>query len=251
MNEFKQALADHETQYGCWLAFANAYAAEIAATAGFDWLVIDAEHAPNDLRSVLGQLQAMNAHTSHPVVRLPEGAPALIKQYLDIGAQNLLIPMIENAGQAELMVRSMRYPPAGIRGVGAAIARASMWNKIPDYHQTVQEQLCLLLQVETATGVENLDDILAVEGIDGIFIGPADLAASMGYPDESSHPAVQEKIAHAVQMIRASGMAAGILATDTAMAREYLKHGVTFIAVGVDVLLFSQAMHGLAKSYMA
>ncbi len=249
-NTFKQAIKQGETQYGCMLTTADAYVAEIAATANFDWLFIDGEHAPNDLRTILSQLQAIAPYRSHPVVRPVEGDTALIKQLLDIGVQSLLIPMIETAEQAELMVKAIHYPPKGIRGVGAAIARASKWNKISDYHHQIEEQLCLLLQVESKTGLDNLDEILAVEGVDGIFIGPADLAASLGHIGESGHPEVQAEISKALKKITAAGKAAGILTTEPALAKSYEEQGVTFMAVGIDSLLLSNAMSDLAKQYV-
>ena len=248
-NNFKHAINQGQVQYGCWLTLADAYAAEVAATADFDWLLIDAEHAPNDLRSILAQLQAIAPYPSHPVVRPVSGDPALIKQLLDIGAQSLLIPMIETAQQAQLMVKSIHYPPKGIRGVGAAIARASKWNKIPDYHDQIEDQLCLLLQLESKTGLDNLDAILEVDGVDGIFIGPADLAASLGHLGESGHPQVQDEITKAIKTITAAGKAAGILTTETELAKSYQQLGTTFIAVGVDILLFSNAMSDLADHY--
>ena len=249
-NTFKQALRQGHMQYGCMLTTADAYVAEIAATANFDWLFIDGEHAPNDLRTILGQLQAVAPYRSHPVVRPVEGEPALIKQLLDIGVQSLLIPMIESAEQAELMVKAIHYPPRGIRGVGAAIARASKWNKIPDYHHQVEDQLCLLLQIESKAGLENLDQILAVEGVDGIFIGPVDLAASLGFIGESGHPEVQAEISRALKKITAAGKAAGILTTELELAKSYQQQGVTFMAVGIDTLLLSNAMSELAGQYI-
>ena len=248
-NKFKQALNQNQVQYGCWLTFADAYAAEIAATADFDWLLIDAEHAPNDIRSILSQLQALAPYPAQPVIRPVEGDPALIKQLLDLGAQSLLIPMIETAQQAQLMVKSIHYPPNGIRGVGAAIARASKWNKISSYHDQIEDQICLLLQIESKAGLDNLDEILTVEGIDGIFIGPADLAASLGHIGESGHPEVQDEISKAIKKITSKGKAAGILTTEPALAESYKQQGATFIAVGVDVLIFSTAMTELAKQY--
>src|SRR5471032_3049602 len=179
-NRFKAALANKEAQIGFWLSMADPYLAEVSATAGFDWLLIDNEHAPNDVRSTLAQLQAVAAYTSHPVVRPVRSDSALIKQLLDIGAQTLLLPMIDTAEQAADAVAATRYPPQGIRGVGSALARASRWNRIPDYLHTAAEELCVLVQVETVQGLENLSAITAVEGIDGVFFGPADLSASMG-----------------------------------------------------------------------
>ena len=184
-NPFKAALQRGEMQYGCWGAFAHPYATELMASTGFDWLVIDGEHAPNDLPTITAQLQALHGYTTHPVVRLPMGEDWAIKQVLDAGAQTLLIPMVESAGQARALVRAMRYPPAGIRGSGAMIARATMFAGVENYVATADAQMCLLVQVESHKGLEALDDILAVDGVDGVFIGPADLAADMGFGADS------------------------------------------------------------------
>lgn len=166
----------------------------MVAGAGFDWLLIDGEHAPNDVRSVLGQLQAIAPYPSHPVVRPPWNDAVVIKQLLDTGAQTLLVPMVQNADDARSAVKACRYPPHGIRGVGSALARASRWNRIPDYLQQADAQMCVLVQIETRQGVENLDAILAVEGVDGVFIGPADLSADMGFMGNPAHPEVQATI---------------------------------------------------------
>lgn len=179
-NTFKRALAEGKPQFGLWAALADAYVTELLATAGFDWLLIDNEHAPNDVRSTLAQLQAVAAYASHPVVRPVRSDSALIKQLLDIGAQTLLLPMIDTAEQAADAVAATRYPPQGIRGVGSALARASRWNRIPDYLNTAADELCVLVQVETVQGLDNLSAIAAVDGVDGVFFGPADLSASMG-----------------------------------------------------------------------
>lgn len=197
-NIFKSALTKGRMQYGCWAGFADAYATEMLATAGFDWLVIDGEHAPNDIRSIMAQLQVLEGKHSHPVVRLPMGEAWLIKQVLDAGAQTLLIPLVESAAQAGDLVAAMRYPPHGIRGSGAALARASRFSDIADYITTANDQMCLLVQVETRAGIEALDDILKVEGVDGVFIGPSDLSADMGYGGDTSAPPVREVIRDAL-----------------------------------------------------
>ncbi|KEF34695.1 alpha-dehydro-beta-deoxy-D-glucarate aldolase [Deinococcus sp. RL] len=240
-NLFKTALARGDTLYGFWLALADPYSAEVCAGAGFDWLVVDGEHAPNDLRSILAQLQALASSPSAPVVRLPVGDPVLIKQTLDIGARNLLIPMVESAAQARELVAATRYPPQGSRGVASALVRASGFGRDAGYLQRANEGVCLLVQVESATGLEVLDDIAAVEGVDGVFIGPADLAASLGHLGQPAHPDVQQAIREAASRIRGAGKVAGILATDEGAARRYLDWGYTFVAVGVDVLLLSRA----------
>jgi len=240
-NRFKSALARGDRLYGCWAGFADPYATEILATAGFDWLVIDAEHAPNDLRSVMAQLQVLEGRHSQPVVRLPMGEAWAIKQALDAGAQTLLIPMLESAGQARDLVRAMRYPPEGIRGSGAALARASHFSAIPDYIATANAQMCLLVQVETRAGIAALDDILAVDGVDGVFIGPSDLAADMGHQGDSTAAPVRAAIRDALGRIKASGKAGGILAVDPETAATYRDWGARFLAVGIDVLMLAQA----------
>ncbi|PKO86371.1 MAG: 2-keto-3-deoxy-L-rhamnonate aldolase, partial [Betaproteobacteria bacterium HGW-Betaproteobacteria-12] len=185
-NQFKNALQANREQIGLWLGLGETFSAEICAGAGFDWLLIDAEHGPNDLRSILAQLQALAPYPTQPVVRPPQGDHVLIKQLLETGVQTLLIPMVESADQARGLVEAMRYPPAGIRGVGSALARASRWGRIANYAHLANDQMCLLVQVETRPGYERLDSILAVDGVDGVFFGSADLAASYGYLGQST-----------------------------------------------------------------
>ncbi|HWK14525.1 MAG TPA: 4-hydroxy-2-oxoheptanedioate aldolase [Rhizobiaceae bacterium] len=248
VNSFKAAIAAGKPQIGFWLALANAYTAEIAAHAGFDWLLVDGEHAPNDIPSILAQLQAIGT-ASHPVVRLPIGEAWLIKQALDIGAQTLLIPMVESAEQARQLVRAVRYPPEGMRGVGASIARASAFSRIGDYLNTADEQVCLLVQVENRAGLAALDEILTVDGVDGVFVGPADLAADLGYIGRPGVPEVQAAVEDALTRIVKSGKAAGILTSDEALNKRYLELGATFVAVGTDVTMFAQSTSALAKRY--
>ena len=248
-NPFKRALAEGKPQFGLWAALADAYVTELLATAGFDWLLIDNEHAPNDVRSTLAQLQAVAAYPSHAVVRPVRSDTALIKQLLDIGAQTLLLPMIDSAEQAADAVAATRYPPQGMRGVGSALARASRWNRIPDYLNTAAQQLCVLVQVETVQGMENLPAIAAVDGVDGVFFGPADLSASMGLLGQPGAPSVREAIRHGIRSVRSAGKAAGVLAPDPAIAADYLEAGATFVAVGTDTGLLSRAAADLATSY--
>lgn len=248
VNTFKQRLRS-EQQIGLWLGLADPYCAELAANAGFDWLLIDGEHAPNDLRTLLGQLQAVAAYPSHPIIRPVIGDTALIKQLLDIGAQTLLVPMVDTAEQARQLVRAMHYPPQGVRGVGAALARASRWNNIGDYLATADEQMCLLVQVENLTALQNLDEIAAVEGVDGVFIGPADLSAAMGHRGNPGHPDVQAAIEDAIARIRRAGKAAGILSADPTLARRYLELGCAFVAVGVDTSLLMKSLTALAGQF--
>lgn len=248
VNSFKAAIAAGKPQIGFWLALANAYTAEIAAHAGFDWLLVDGEHAPNDIPSILAQLQAIGT-ASHPIVRLPIGEAWLIKQALDIGAQTLLIPMVESAEQARQLVRAVRYPPEGMRGVGASIARASAFSRLGDYLPTADAQVCLLVQVENRAGLAALDEILTVDGVDGVFVGPADLAADLGYIGRPGVPEVQAAVEDALTRIVKSGKAAGILTSDEALNKRYLELGATFVAVGTDVTMFAQSTTALAKRY--
>jgi len=249
INTFKQRLKSGEAQIGLWLGLADPYCAELAANAGCDWLLIDGEHAPNDVRSLLGQLQAVAPYPGQPVIRPVIGDTALIKQVLDLGAQTLLVPMVESAGQARELVRAMHYPPSGIRGVGSALARASRWNSIPGYLDKADEQMCLLVQIESLEGLANLDAIAAVEGVDGVFIGPADLSASMGFRGNPGHPDVQTAIEDAIARIRQAGKAAGILSADEKLARRYIALGAAFVAVGVDTTVLMRGLQTLAATF--
>lgn len=240
-NRFKSALLRGERLIGCWAGFADPYATEVLASAGFDWLVIDGEHAPNDLRSISAQLAILAGRQSLPVVRLPMGEVWAIKQVLDAGAQSLIIPMVESADQARDLVRATRYPPEGIRGSGAALARASDFSRIKDYIPTANAMICLILQVESMAGIAALEDILLVEGVDGVFIGPSDLAVDMGFVGDSHAPEVQEVIRRALARIAASSKAAGILALDHDTAQRYADWGAQFLAVGIDVVMLAQA----------
>ena len=249
INTFKQRLRSGEAQIGLWLGLADAYCAELAANAGFDWLLIDGEHAPNDLRTLLGQLQAVAPYPSQPVIRPVVGDTALIKQVLDIGVQTLLVPMVESADQARGLVRAIHYPPQGVRGVGSALARASRWNSIPGYLDKADEQMCLLVQIESREGLANLDAIATVDGVDGVFIGPADLSASMGFRGNPGHPDVQAAIEDAIARIRHAGKAAGILSADEKLARRYIELGAAFVAVGVDTTVLMRGLQTLAAMF--
>ncbi len=252
-NLFKQALQNKQPQIGLWLGLADPYCAEICAGAGFDWLLIDGEHAPNDVRSVLSQLQAVAPYPSHTVARIPVGSghigTTLVKQYLDIGAQTLLVPMVDTAEEAQAIVRASRYPPQGIRGMGAALARASRWQAHPDYVHEANDQVCVLVQAETALAMRNIDAIAATPGVDGVFIGPADLSASMGYPGNAGHPEVQAAIEDGIRRILQASKAPGILATTEASARKWLDAGALFVAVGVDTMLLRSAAQDLAQRF--
>lgn len=250
-NTFKQALREKRPQIGFWQALANAYTVEISGDAGYDWLLLDAEHAPNDIPLLVSQLQALKGSLSHPIIRPPIGEAWLIKQLLDIGAQTLLIPMVESGAQAKALVSSVLYPPHGIRGVGAALARASRFNRIPDYLETANAEICLLLQVESRAGLEAIDEIATTDGVDGVFIGPADLAADMGFLGKPGAPDVQAAVEAAIARILSHGKAAGILTGDLALARRYLDLGATFVAIGNDVTLFANATTKLLADFRA
>ena len=233
-NVFKERLKKGDTQIGLWTGLGTASVAELAAGTGFDWIVIDGEHGPNRLLNILEQLRAIGGDTA-PVVRVRDDNRAEIKQMLDAGAQTILVPMIDSGEQAAEVVKSMLYPPLGVRGVGAALARASGYNGISDYLQTANDEVCLLLQVESMAGVNALDDILALDHVDGVFVGPADLAADMGFVGKPGAPEVQAVVNETLTRIRASGKAAGILTSDQTLAKGYADMGVEFLAVGSDV----------------
>jgi len=248
-NRFKQRLLAGELQYGLWQGLADPTAAELCANTGFDWLLLDGEHAPNDLRGLLSQLQAIAPYPSSAIVRPPVGDTVLIKQLLDIGTQTLLVPMVESTEQAQQLVRSVRYPPAGIRGVGASIARASRWNCISDYLHTADENICLIVQMESRKGLENLEAICQVEGVDAVFIGPVDLSASLGHRGNPAHPEVQQAIEQAIACIKAAGKPIGILCGDPAQVRRYRDLGVSFFGVGADTFLLLDAARALRAKF--
>lgn len=265
-NRFKQAMAQRQAQIGLWLGLADAYSAEILAGTGYDWLLVDGEHAPNDLRSILHQLQAIasaasatsalppGAQPPHPVARVPVGDTALIKQFLDLGVQTLLVPMVDTAEQADLMARAMHYPqpddPDGLKGIrGMAGARGSRWGLYPRYVHEANAQACLLVQAETVLAMDNLDAIAATPGVDGVFIGPADLSASMGHPGNPNHPAVKAAIEDGVQRILKAGKAPGILSLDESQAQHWLDKGARFVAVGMDTVMLANAARQLRQRF--
>ncbi len=255
-NLFKQAIANKQAQIGLWVNLANPISTEICAGAGFDWLLLDGEHSPNTLTTLLAQLQAVAAYPgTHAIGRVPlghgEAGTALIKQFLDLGFQTLLVPMVDTAAQAAALVRAMRYPQddgqGGIRGMAGA--RASRWGRYPNYAKEANEQVCLLVQVETKAGLDNLEAIAATPGVDGVFIGPADLSASLGHVGNAQHPAVQQAIDDAIRRIVKSGKAAGILVSDETLARHYLALGATFVAVGLDTQILVRQTSALASVF--
>ncbi len=245
-NHLKAALAAKQTQFGIWLNLASAYSAELLAGSGFDWLLIDGEHGPNAIPTILAQAQTIGTRSS-VVVRPPIGETWMIKQILDLGVQTVMVPMIESADHAAQMVKAMRYPPEGLRGLGASVARAADFGRISDYLASANRETCLLLQVESRAGLAALPGILELEGVDGVFIGPSDLAADMGFPGNTAAPEVQAAIDDALIAIVASGKSAGILTFDATAAARYKAMGVTFLGVGGDVPLLMNAAAALAN----
>lgn len=248
-NRFKARLGSADAQIGLWLGLANSYTAELCASAGFDWVVVDGEHAPNDLRNILAQLQAIAGTSAEPVVRPLSGDANSIKQLLDIGAQTLLIPMVETADQARQVVAATRYPPAGIRGVGSALARASNWNRQPAYLEIATNGLCIIAQIETAAAVQNVQEIAATDGIDALFVGLSDLAASLGHLGMPAHPTVQSAFETVIAAANEIGKPVGTLAANEVIARRALDAGCRFVSVGSDVGLLAKATTSLASAF--
>lgn len=234
---------------GIWVCSGSAVVAEIVAGSGPDWLLIDMEHSPNTLESTLAQLQAVAAYPPTPVVRVPTNDDVLLKQVLDLGAQNVLVPMVSTAEEARAAVASVRYPPAGRRGVGSALARSGRWGRLPDYLTTADEHTSLLVQIETAEGVAAAGDIASVDGVDGVFVGPSDLAASMGLLGQQTHPDVREAVRQTIRAVIQAGKPVGVNAFDDAVAREYVADGVSFLLVGADVSLVARGSEQLAARW--
>lgn len=248
-NKVKAFFREGKTTFGIWNDIANASVAEICAGAGFDWVVIDAEHSPYELSSILASSQAMANHDAGIIVRPPSDDPVFIKKLLDIGIQTFLVPLVETVAQAQELVRAISYPPKGIRGVAASIVRASQWNRVPDYLDQVQEELCLIVQVETVEGMRNIEAICQVEGVDGVFIGPSDLAASMGLLGQPLHEGVKAEVKRGLKIIKRSGKVPGVLALRDDIVQEYLAAGASFIGVGVDLMLLVGGMEDLVGRY--
>jgi 4-hydroxy-2-oxoheptanedioate aldolase len=245
-NMFKQGLLRRNQQIGLWCTLSNSFAIETVAGAGYDWLLLDTEHSPGDVLTVLSQLQALSAYDTSPVVRPASGDPVLIKRYLDLGVQTLLIPQVESAAQARSLVAATRYPPAGIRGV-SALTRATQFGRISDYAQRIDDELCLLVQVESVSALDAIEEIAAVEGIDGIFVGPGDLAASFGLIGQLGHIAVTSKIEDAITRIIAAGKPAGILTTNVNYAKHCMALGTCFTAVGIDAGILARGAEGVLE----
>lgn len=247
-NAFKHAIAGGTLQIGLWSSLASTIAADVVADSGFDWILLDTEHSPNELPSLLGQLQVLARSTTSPVVRPAWNDPVLFKRILDIGAQTLLVPYVQNADEAKRAVLATRYPPAGIRGVTGS-GRASRYGRVKEYLKTAEREIAVLVQVETGGALDQLEAIAAVEGVDGVFIGPSDLAASLGHIGNPAHADVQARIADAVKRLKALGKPAGILTGNEDEARRYIDWGYTFVAVGVDLGLLSRSADALARKF--
>jgi 4-hydroxy-2-oxoheptanedioate aldolase len=248
INAFKRAILARQLQLGLWSGLSNNVTVEVLANAGFDWLLLDTEHSPNELPMVHSQLQAISQGKAHPIVRPPWNDTVTIKRYLDVGVQTLLIPYIQDAEEARKAVAATRYPPLGVRGYSAA-ARASDYGRVKDYPKRCEEQLRVLLQVETPEAIANIESIAEVDGVDGIFIGPGDLAASMGYVGQPTHPEVVAAITGAIARILACGKPAGILVGDETLTRRYIELGCTFVAVGSDIGILARGAEALAAKF--
>lgn len=248
-NRFKSKLTAGEQQIGLWCSLPGGYAAEIAAGAGFDWLLFDTEHSPSDPTTVIAQLQAAAAYPVSALVRPASNDAVLIKRHLDIGAQTLLIPFVQNADEARYAAAACRYPPQGQRGV-SAVTRATRFGRVADYARRASEEICLLVQIETQDALDRIEAIAVVDGIDGIFIGPADLAASLGYPGEPGNKVVKMAVESAITRIRATGKPAGILTSDMEFARRCIALGTTFTAVGVDAAILARGADSLSKTFL-
>jgi 4-hydroxy-2-oxoheptanedioate aldolase len=248
-NPFKQAILAQQRQIGLWLSLANSYCAEVCAQADFDWMLIDGEHGPNDLNSIIAQLQALAPYRAQPVVRPPMSEPWLLKQLLDAGVRSFLIPMVDTPEQARAVVAATRYPPQGVRGVGARMARASGFGSTPDYIARANDEICVLVQIETEVGLGNLEAIAAVEGVDGLFVGPSDLSASMGHTGNPA--AVRGVVDAALGRIRKAGKSAGIIAFALEDSEKFIQAGANYIAVGADAALLADNARKLAAHFVA
>lgn len=249
-NAFKRAIAAGRSQIGLWSSIPSNYTVEVIAGAGFDWILLDTEHSPNDLESVVTQLQAAAAYPTTPIVRIAWSDQVVIKRYLDAGVQTLLIPFVSSAEEARAAVSYTRYPPQGVRGLGGT-TRATRFGRIRNYAKRAQDELCVLVQVETREGLDEIEAICAVEGVDGVFIGPADLHASLGHTGEIANEAVLPVIDDAIRRIRAAGKAPGVLTPAEPLARRWLDCGALFVAVGADVGILARGAEALAQRFRA
>jgi 4-hydroxy-2-oxoheptanedioate aldolase len=247
-NHFKRAIKSGKSQIGFWCSLASNVSIEILAGSGFDWLLLDTEHSPNELPQVFNQLQAMMENDTHPIVRPAWNDMVMIKRFLDAGVQTLLIPTIQTKEEAEQAVAFTRYPPNGVRGYASG-SRSSRFGRVDDYHTKCEEEICVLVQIETKQGLDNLEEISRVEGVDGVFIGPGDLSAGLGYLGQTGHPDVRKIIEDAIRRIRDAGNAPGILTGVDEEARAYIDAGCLFTAVGSDAGLLARGSEKIAKSF--
>ena len=247
-NAFKHAIAEGRLQIGLWSSLCSNIAVEVIAASGFDWILLDTEHAPNEVPNLLSQLQACARGIATPIVRPAWNDTVLLKRILDLGAQSVLVPYVQNPEEAEHAVRAVRYPPAGVRGVAVA-SRASNYGRIVGYLKNANNEICLLVQVETRQALDRLEAIAKVEGVDGVFIGPSDLAASFGHIGNPQHPEVQSALEDAARRLKALGKPAGILTPNEEEARRYIGWGYTFVAVGADLGLLARGADTLAKKF--
>jgi 2-dehydro-3-deoxyglucarate aldolase len=247
-NTFRRDVLAGKRLVGCWSSLANPITSEILGLAGFDWLLFDGEHSPNDVLTLIPQLMALKDSPSAPVVRPPANDAIILKRLLDAGFYNFLIPFVQSAEEARFAVAATRYPPAGIRGV-SVMQRSNRYGTVPDYFSTINDQICVLVQIETQTSLENLDDICSVEGVDGIFIGPSDLAAALGHLGNPNHADVQQAIRDIFACAKRHSRSVGILAPVEADARRYLEQGARLVAVGSDQGLFRAATQALRDRF--
>ena len=234
---------------GMFVSSGDPTAAEICAGAGFDYLLIDGEHSPLSLETILAQLRAVSGYPVLPVVRVPDNDEVVIKQYLDLGVQSLIVPMVDSAADAQRAARAVSYPAQGVRGVGAALARSARWGRVPDYLAQARKSISLIVQAESAASVESIEEIVAVEGVDGIFIGPSDLSASMGLLGQQTHPDVVAAVEHVISAAHAAGRFVGVNAFDPQQARAYVEAGADFVNVTADVALLARAVEAQAASW--
>ena len=234
---------------GMFHSSGDSAAAEILAGTGFDYLLIDGEHSPLSLETIQSVLRAIAAYPTLGVVRVPENSEVLIKQYLDLGAQSLVVPMVDSVEEAQAAARAVAYPPEGVRGVGSALARSGRWNRIPGYLTRARETITLIVQAESAAAVENAAAIASVDGVDGVFIGPSDLAASMGLLGQQTHPDVVAAVKHMIAEVKAAGKFVGVNAFAQDQARDYLASGADFVNVGADVALLAAGSTALLEAF--
>jgi 4-hydroxy-2-oxoheptanedioate aldolase len=249
INHFKRALQGRKNQYGLRVGLPDPICAEIAASAGYDWLMIDAEHAPFTIRDIQTYLSVIASYPVAPVIRPAEGTGTLLGQLLDVGAQTIMVPMVDSAEEAEQIVRTLMFPPQGVRGAGVSVTRAARWKNVPDYIARANDEICLVVQAETVTAMQNIEGIASVEGVDAVFFGPSDLAASMGYPGKAECAEVVAEIDRGIDVVLSVNKTAGIFASTPELANHYLEKGVSFVCLGADTSLLSSAAASLLKQF--